>query len=382
LSSLTAATGANTIANGNNTGQIWNWANTTDSTIAFSLGETSAATNGTSSSGVPNQVLLKLNTLASSTQSPLSVYSRATHVFSVNPSAAQILANIGSGTSPTYAFANLSGTGMYADAGPNVNVATGGNLRLSIGAQMIWNGLGGASAPVVGNSTNNGTGLYFADSGTSVAFSSANTENARFMSGGVFQPSKGSADAVGYALNVRKARGTVASPTAITSGDDLATLSGYGYVGGTNTYREAARIIFDSTGTISDAANGIGGNIDFSTQKQGTDTTPAVRARIDQNGHLLSIAGTANTPTMGACGTSPSVTGTDNAMLVTVGTGGAATSCAINFGSAYGTAPVCTAQNDTDRVAYSIAATVSAVTVSASAAFTASSKFHIICLGV
>ena len=84
---------------------------------------------------------------------------------------------------------------------------------------------------------------------------------------------------------------------------------------------------------------------------------------------------------MGSCGTSPSVAGTDNTMLVSVGTGGAATSCAVNFGTAWGTAPVCIAQNDTDKVAYSIATTTSAVTISAAAAFTASSKFHIHCIG-
>jgi len=69
LSGISAATGANTIASGNNTGQVWNWANTTNSTVAFTFGETSAATNGTTTSGVPNQVLLKLTTLAASTQS-------------------------------------------------------------------------------------------------------------------------------------------------------------------------------------------------------------------------------------------------------------------------------------------------------------------------
>ncbi len=87
-------------------------------------------------------------------------------------------------------------------------------------------------------------------------------------------------------------------------------------------------------------------------------------------------------PTMGACGTSPSVTGSSNAMLVTIGTGGAATSCAVNFGAAFPVAPVCIAQNNTDKVAYSIATTTAAVTVSAAAAFTASSKLHIHCMGI
>lgn len=88
---------------------------------------------------------------------------------------------------------------------------------------------------------------------------------------------------------------------------------------------------------------------------------------------------TGTAPSMGACGTDPSVAGKDEAMLVTVGTGGAATSCAVTFGAAYTNAPTCVAQNDTDRVAYSIATTTTTVTVTAAAAFTASSKFHVLC---
>ena len=37
---------------------VWNWQKITNSEVAFTLGETAAATNGTSTSGVPNQVLL------------------------------------------------------------------------------------------------------------------------------------------------------------------------------------------------------------------------------------------------------------------------------------------------------------------------------------
>ena len=47
LSAITAATGANTIASGNNYDQIWNWALTTNSHSAFTFGETTAATSGT-----------------------------------------------------------------------------------------------------------------------------------------------------------------------------------------------------------------------------------------------------------------------------------------------------------------------------------------------
>ena len=66
LSAITAATGANTIASGNNSGQVWNWALTTASTTAFTFGETTAATGS-------GDQLLQVKTLAGSTAPPLTV---------------------------------------------------------------------------------------------------------------------------------------------------------------------------------------------------------------------------------------------------------------------------------------------------------------------
>jgi hypothetical protein len=99
---------------------------------------------------------------------------------------------------------------------------------------------------------------------------------------------------------------------------------------------------------------------------------------IALGGHLVTGS---TVPTMGACGTSPSVAGNDNALFVTVGTGGVATSCAVNFGANWTTAPVCVAQSGTDKVSYSIVSTTSLVTVTAAAAFTASSNLNILCMG-
>jgi hypothetical protein len=84
-------------------------------------------------------------------------------------------------------------------------------------------------------------------------------------------------------------------------------------------------------------------------------------------------------PQMGACGSSPSVTGNDLGMKVTVGTGGSATSCSVTFGAAFTAAPACIAQNSTDRVAYNMVTTTTTATWTAAAAFTASSVFVVIC---
>ena len=133
LSGITAATAANTIANGNNTGQVWNWANTTDSTTALTLGETTAATGGTSTSGIPNQNLLKLTTLAASTQSPLSVYERGNHVFSVSPSTQQVLYTDGTAAAPSIAFTSQPTHGLYHSGNDNIVYGFAGANLASIG---------------------------------------------------------------------------------------------------------------------------------------------------------------------------------------------------------------------------------------------------------
>lgn len=66
LSSITAASAGNTVANGDNA-QIWNWAPTTAGRIGFQIGETSAST----STGTP--YLHKIVTLGGSTATPLNV---------------------------------------------------------------------------------------------------------------------------------------------------------------------------------------------------------------------------------------------------------------------------------------------------------------------
>ena len=263
LSAITAATAANTIANGNNTGQVWNWANTTDSTIAFTFGETTAATGGTQTLGVPNQVLGKFTTLAASTQSPLAAYSRGTHVFSVSPTSAQFLSANGTSTEPTYSFASVQDMGMYRFNGSNLGFAVAGARVFSAGAPGLNIPAGSGTAPSLTDMTTGNSGIFIGSD--IVGISTTLAESTRFTTG-VFQPSKASADAVAYSVNSRKARGTVAAPTVITTGDDLLTVSGFGYVGATNTYIEAARILLDSRGTITDTTTGVGGRISLETR--------------------------------------------------------------------------------------------------------------------
>jgi len=106
LSAITAATGANTIANGNNGLQIWNWAATTNQN-QFQFGETTAATSGT----LGNQYILSAKTLAGSTAVPFGVISSLT----------------GSQTLPTVYITPTWNTSGVVDAALLINVTNTGS---------------------------------------------------------------------------------------------------------------------------------------------------------------------------------------------------------------------------------------------------------------
>ncbi len=88
-------------------------------------------------------------------------------------------------------------------------------------------------------------------------------------------------------------------------------------------------------------------------------------------------------PTVGTCGTNPSVSAnsTDTAGSVDVGTGGIATSCTVTFSTAWTNAPYCVASNrDTSLIARATA-TTTVLTITSASAFTASDDINWICLG-
>lgn len=75
-------------------------------------------------------------------------------------------------------------------------------------------------------------------------------------------------------------------------------------------------------------------------------------------------------PTMGACGTSPSISGTDGAFAVTTGTGGP-TTCVVNFGATWSGTPVCVSNTNSSTISSAITAlSATAMTMTFSAAFT------------
>ena len=339
----------------------WNWQKTTNSEVAFEIGESAASTNGTSTSGVPNQVIAKFSTVAASTASPLSVYSRASHVFSVSPTTAQIFAADG-GTTPTYSFAGSNNMGMSKN-GNDLYLSVGGSAKLSLRTNDVL--LGDSAA-----------GFAWAANETILTAVGNAGEHARFGRG-FYRGSYAADDTTSYAINIRKARGTVASPTVITTGDDLATIAGFGYVGATGTYVEGCRITFDSTGTIANTTSGLGGIMRLSAAVVGTVGPNEIAQVNGTEQHFLHV-GTAPTITAGG-GTSPSIAGTDEAFTITVGTGGTATSVEVTFAKAFSVAPRCSSNHEGAVLVTRCVSTTTTVTIDAATPFTASGKITVIC---
>lgn len=98
------------------------------------------------------------------------------------------------------------------------------------------------------------------------------------------------------------------------------------------------------------------------------------------DGHFLSIG---TLPTIGACGTSPSIssTSTDQAGIITIGTGGSATSCVITFAKTWVNEPSCTASHEGAILLVRETTTTTTLTIDASSPLTASGKIKYSCNG-
>ena len=90
-------------------------------------------------------------------------------------------------------------------------------------------------------------------------------------------------------------------------------------------------------------------------------TTPASNYffAVMGNGHL---AASSTVPVVSSCGTSPSITGSDSAFTVTVGSV-AATTCTVTFAYPFTNVPVCTVTGQTGTIALTYSKTASAITI-------------------
>ena len=138
LSAITAAVATNSIAWNGNIPQEWSLDTNTNNTIMFAATETTPSTGGTSSSGVPNQVMWRLGTLPTSTMSPLSVYSRGLHVFNASATTQQILAGkVNDGGTPAYSFTNSTSTGLAWDSTELILLNAGTTVFQADGTRVI-----------------------------------------------------------------------------------------------------------------------------------------------------------------------------------------------------------------------------------------------------
>ena len=128
LSAIAAATGPNTIANGNNP-QTWNWAQTTDSQNGMAFGETSAATGGTITTGLANQGLFAVSTSAGSTATPFKI-TQGSITGTVAFPAAQ--------WQTTWNNAGLSGEGLFFNVTNTASAATSYLLDLQVGNSRLF----------------------------------------------------------------------------------------------------------------------------------------------------------------------------------------------------------------------------------------------------
>ncbi len=102
-------------------------------------------------------------------------------------------------------------------------------------------------------------------------------------------------------------------------------------------------------------------------------------AALDVNGHIANSS--ASSPTIGTCGTNPSITGNDTRGIITLGTG-SPTACTITFSSAYVTTPICVVsayQIDQGSRFYLSAITTTGFTLTQSTG-ASSKKFTYLCI--
>lgn len=110
---------------------------------------------------------------------------------------------------------------------------------------------------------------------------------------------------MGYFLGMR-ADGTPASPTAVTTGDNLAAFTGGGYNGSAYSTTNLAGVFVKATQPFTTSANGA--RLDFTTTANGA-TSPTDNMVIDQNGAVLLPASASNPGANGLAVNGPAVFG-------------------------------------------------------------------------
>jgi len=115
----------------------------------------------------------------------------------------------------------------------------------------------------------------------------------------------------------------------------------------------------------------------------GTIATASGDLTLNPTGEIIfssQIETTGTAPALTSCGTTPSITGSDTAGKVTIGTG-VTTSCTATFNVAYDAAPACTIAGDNTAVTYAATTSTTVLTITSSADM-ASDVISYICVGL
>jgi hypothetical protein len=120
-----------------------------------------------------------------------------------------------------------------------------------------------------------------------------------------------------------------------------------------------------------------------------TDGNPILHLQNNSGTTVLQILNsgkvqtTGTLPTISACGTGPTRVGNSTAGKVTIGTGGAVTSCTVTFATAYPRAPACVVRSSTSDHTVGATTTTTVLTINASSAANFASKvISYLCIGI
>jgi hypothetical protein len=129
-------------------------------------------------------------------------------------------------------------------------------------------------------------------------------------------------------------------------------------------------VALSTTTTWAEITNNIWGNVS-------TAAAPVLNASAQPwTIHIEGNIGPGGAPTVGACGTGPVISGSDRAMLVTVGTG-TPTSCTVTFGTIWSTPPICTVSPAPGAAAFTGVSTSDTAVVIAGSAL--SGGYQVLC---
>lgn len=163
-------------------------------------------------------------------------------------------------------------------------------------------------------------------------------------------------------------------------------------VGGSVTLAGGVPIGFQAAGSIllNGGAGWNGSHVDLNPAVGGGGAAVGAGTSYIGGNAVSRIAASGAAPTVGTCGTSPSIVGTNNAMKVTIGTGGTVSACTVTFGSpAFQNAPpcVCAYNTTTGAIGELLAATTTTTLIvtnevaSIATAFAASAVLNCLCFG-